>query len=127
MQGEPGVARPLADTAVRDRVPSIVEAGVGIESTKLVVRLERAVLVGRLAPGDVDRGRNVPGALSLLLWEMGRGEEPAGELVRGPDIDQVLDADRRDRLVAERPDSGVLVRRGVRRGRPLDRFLGQLP
>src|SRR6476469_3738438 len=127
VQGEPGVAGPLADTAVGDRVLPVVEAGGAIERTQLVVRLERAVFVSRLAPRDVDCGRDVPGPLSLLLREMSRSQEPAGELVRGPHIDQILDADCVDRLVAECTDRGVLIGRGVRGRRPLDGLLGQLP
>src|SRR6476659_7739447 len=118
VQGEPGMAGPLADTAVRDRVLPVVEAGGAIERTQLVVRLERPVFVSRLAPRDVDGSRDVPGPLGLLLREMSRSQEPAGELVRGPHIDQILDADCVDRLVAERTDRGVLIGRGVRGRRP---------
>ncbi len=46
--------------------------------------------------------------LRLLLREVGRGEQLAGELVGRADVDQVLRADRLDHVVAEGADRGVL-------------------
>src|SRR4051794_32104448 len=66
-QDEPGVARALADPAVGDGLLAGVQAGVGVELAQLVVALEGAVLVGRLAPRDIDRRRDVSGALRALL------------------------------------------------------------
>ena len=117
LQHEPGVRRALADAAVGDGVLAPVDAGLGVELLELVVGLEGAVVVGRLAPRDVGRGRDVTGALRLLLREVGRGEQPAGVLVGAADVDEVLDADRRDDLVAEGADGEVLLLRGVRRRR----------
>ena len=62
-----------------------------------------------LAPRHVERGRHVAGALRLLLREVGRGEQAAGVLVGAAHVDQVLDADRGDGLVAEGADRVVLL------------------
>src|SRR5215510_10562495 len=48
LQHEPGVRRALTDTAVRDGFLLAVESCLGVELGKVVVRLEGAVLVGRL-------------------------------------------------------------------------------
>src|SRR3954463_14413908 len=45
VQDEPGVARPLADAAVGDGGPAVVEALLGVELRQLLVGLEGAVLV----------------------------------------------------------------------------------
>src|SRR4029453_8279302 len=66
VQHEPGVRRALADPAVRDGVLAEVHPGVGVQRPQLVVGAERAVVVGRLAPRDVGRGRDVTRALRLL-------------------------------------------------------------
>src|SRR4051812_30529540 len=122
---EPGVAGALADPAVGDGVLAGVQAGVGVEGAELLVALERAVLVGRLAPGHVDRARDVPGALGALLRQVRGGDELAGELVGRADVDQVLLADRVHDLVAERADGGVLLAGLVLAGRPGDGVGGQ--
>src|SRR5205807_4711239 len=67
VQGEPGVAGALADPAVRDGRLGLVQAGLLVQLPDLVVGLEGAVLVGRLAPRHVQRCRDVAGALRLLL------------------------------------------------------------
>src|SRR5215475_13095878 len=67
---EPRVRRPLADPAVRDRRLRVVQAGGPVDVAQFVVGLERAVLVGRLAPRNAERGRDVPGALRLLLGQV---------------------------------------------------------
>src|SRR3954453_19005131 len=72
VQREPGVARPLPDAAVGDGVAAVVPTLRAGGLAQLVVGLERAVLVGRLAPRHVDRGRDVTAALALLLRQMGR-------------------------------------------------------
>ena len=100
--------------------------GLAVDLLELVVGLEGAVVVGRLAPRDVGRGRDVARALGLLLRQVGRGEQPAGELVGAADVDQVLDADRLDGLVAERADRVVLLLRGVRRALAGGQLVGQL-
>ena len=79
-----------------------------------------------LLHGHVRGGRDVAGALRLLLRQVGRGEQPAGVLVGRADVDQVLRADRGDDLVAERADRRVLLLRGVRRGLALRELVGQL-
>src|SRR4051794_26596984 len=81
VQREPGVARPLADAAVRDGVLAVVEALVAVELGELVVRLERSILVGGLRPRDVQGRRDVAAALALLLRQVRRREQLAGELV----------------------------------------------
>src|SRR5258708_37024797 len=82
MQYEPGVRGTLADPAVGDRVLAEVHASlVAVERAQLVIGLERAVVVGRLGPGDVLRGRDVAAPLGLLLRQVGGREEAAGELV----------------------------------------------
>src|ERR1700757_5101174 len=102
VQHEPGVRRALADPAVRDRVLAEVDARlVPVQGRELVVGLEGAILVRGLGPGNVLRGRDVAAALRLLLRQVGRGEQPPGELVRRPDVDEVPLADRGDHLVAQ--------------------------
>src|SRR5690242_20835489 len=49
-QHEPGVARALADAAVGDGRLALVEALLGVQLGELLVGLERAARVGRLAP-----------------------------------------------------------------------------
>src|SRR5438445_8636766 len=71
VQREPGVTRALADAAVRDGVLRVVDADLVVELAKVRVRLERAVLVRGLAPRHVQRGRDVPAALRLLLRQVG--------------------------------------------------------
>src|ERR687893_1029203 len=82
-QHEPGVARALADPAVGDGVLAGVEAGLGVELGQLLVALEGAVLVGRLAPRHVHRGGDVARALRALLRQGRGGDQLAGELVGG--------------------------------------------
>src|ERR1700751_4409034 len=67
LQNEPGVRRTLPDPAVSDGFLRPVQTGVGVQLGQLLVGLEGAVLVGCLAPGDVDRAGDVAGALALLL------------------------------------------------------------
>src|SRR3954451_18551098 len=74
VQHEPGVRAALTDAAVGDRVLGLVETCVAVELGELVVRLEGAVVVRGLAPGDVQRRRDVAAALRLLLRQVGRGE-----------------------------------------------------
>src|SRR5262245_15568450 len=82
VQHEPGVRAALPDPAVRDGVlGSERDARVGVQLAKLVVGAERAVVVGRLAPRDVDRARDVTAALGLLLGEVCRGQQPTGVLI----------------------------------------------
>src|SRR6202012_3067007 len=101
VQHEPGVRGALTDPAVGDGVLAEVQPGlVLVELGEVVVGLERAVLVGRLGPGDVLGGGDVPAALSLLLRQVGRGQQPAGELVRRADVDQIALVDRRPHLIA---------------------------
>ena len=99
----------LADAAVRDGRLAVVEPGLAVQLAQLVVGLEGAVLVRRLAPRDVDRRRHVAGPLRLLLRQVRRGEDLAGELVGRADVDEVLLADRVDDLVPERADRQVRV------------------
>ena len=67
-----------------------------------------------LLHGTLMRRRDVAGALALLLRQVRGGEDLAGELVGRAHVDQVLDADRGDDLVAERADRQVGVLRRVR-------------
>src|ERR1700758_436902 len=67
VQNEPGVRRPFPDSAVRNRLLGVIEAGRAVELLQVVVRLEGAVLVGGLAPRHVDRARDVARPLALLL------------------------------------------------------------
>ena len=73
--------------------------------------------------GTFLRRGHVAAALRLLLREVRRGQQAAGELVRRPHVDQVLVADRADDLVAERADRGVLLAGRVAGRGPL-RHLG---
>jgi hypothetical protein len=53
--------------------------------------------------------------LAGLLRQVGRGEQASGVLVGAADVDQVLDADRGDDLVAEGADRRVGLLGGVAR------------
>src|SRR5260370_17357929 len=119
MQPEPGVRRALPDRAVRDVAPAEVHARVAVQRAQRVIGLERAVFPGGLRPRDVLRGRDVPAALGLLLWQVRRSEEPAGELVRRADVDQVALADRGDHPLPDRADPLVLPASGGARLPPL--------
>src|ERR1700722_2650548 len=100
VQDEPGVRRALADPAVRDGVLAEVDPGlVLVQGGEVAVGLEGAVLVRGLGPRNVLRGRDVAAALRLLLRQVGRGEQLAGELVGRTHVDQVALADRVDDLV----------------------------
>src|SRR3954469_438068 len=81
VQHEPGVARALADAAVGDGRLAVVVALLVVERGQLLVGLEGAVLVGRLAPRDVLGRGDVAALLSHLLRQVRRGEDLAGELV----------------------------------------------
>src|SRR4051794_38774034 len=59
VQREPGVARALADAAVGDGVAAVVQPLADVQLPQLVVGLEGAVLVGRLRPRHIERGRDV--------------------------------------------------------------------
>src|ERR1700728_4487365 len=52
VQHEPGVRRALADAAVGDGVLAEVHARAAVERLQILVRFERAVVVGRLGPRD---------------------------------------------------------------------------
>src|SRR5271166_6096551 len=120
-QHEPGVRRPLTDPAVGDGLLRPVQTGAGVELGQVVVGLEGAVLVGRFTPRHVDRAGDVAGPLALLLRQVRRREDLAGELVGGAHVDQILDVDGRDDLVPEGSDGVVRRSRGVGGGRPGDR------
>src|SRR3954453_12348236 len=109
VQREPGVAGTLADAAVGDGVAAVVQPFAHVQLAQLVVGLEGAILVGRLRPGHVERGRDVAAPLALLLGQVRRREHLAGELLGGANTGGVLLADGVDDLVAERADRGVLV------------------
>src|SRR5882757_1380039 len=115
LEHEPGVRRTLTDPAVGDGLLGAVQTGLGVQLGEIVVGLEGAVLVGRLAPRHVDGARDVPRPLALLLRQVRRRQDLARELVGGADVDQILGADGRDDLVAERADGVVGRLRGVRR------------
>src|SRR5438067_372800 len=120
---EPGVGRALADAAVGDHVLVGGDAGALVEVLQVVSRLEGAVLVGRLAPGDVRGAGDVPGHLSLLLRQVGRRHQLAAILLGRADVDELGLADLLEHLVAQRPqlvtdlaldlEVGGLQRRGV--------------
>src|SRR3712207_2775104 len=78
---EPGVARALTDAAVRDGVLALVETGLGVELGQLLVALEGAVLVGRLAPRHVHGGGVVARPLRGPLRRVCRGPQPCRELL----------------------------------------------
>src|SRR3954451_24648295 len=126
VQREPGVAGPLTDAAVRDGVAAVVESFAGVQLAQFVVGPEGAVLVGRLGPRHVDRRGDVTAALALLLRQVGRRPQLAGELVRRAHVDEILRADRGDDLVAERANRGVLLLALIRGLLPRDGVLRQL-
>src|SRR5215213_8599801 len=67
LQHEPRVRRALTDAAVGNGFLLAVQAGPGVQLAQVLVGLERAVLVGRLAPRNVDGARDMPWTLALLL------------------------------------------------------------
>src|SRR5579883_3258676 len=73
-EGEPGVAGPLADAAVGDDGPGTIDALRGIERPQLIGRFERAILIGRLAPRNVARARDMTAALTGF-GQSGRGQD----------------------------------------------------
>ncbi len=101
------MARALADAAIGNGVDAVVETLVGVQRGELVVRFEGAILIRGGRPRDVDRAGHVAALLRLLLGKVGGRRDLAAELVRATDVDQVLDADGRDDLVAERANAGV--------------------
>jgi len=115
VQHEPGVRAAFTDPAVGDGVLAEVDAGLLVELTKVVVGLERAVVVGGLGPRDVRCRRDVAGPLGLFLRQVRRREQLPGELLRGADVDEVVPADRGEDLVAECADVGAWLDRGVLR------------
>src|SRR4051794_22744819 len=124
LQHEPGVRRPLTDAAVRDDVLLTVQAGLGVELGQVLVGLEGAVLVGRLAPGHVECPGDVARPLALFLRQVRGSEDLAGELVGGAHVDEVLDANGGDHLVPESPDRVVGLLGGVAGLRAADRVGG---
>src|SRR3984885_1005484 len=126
-QHEPGMRRPLTDAAIGDGLLGPVQTSVGVQLGQVGVGLEGAVLVGGLAPGHVDRAGDVAGPLALLLRQMGRRQDLAGELVGGAHVDQVLCADRGQHLVAECADGVVRLLGRVAGGGPVHRLGRKLP
>jgi hypothetical protein len=109
VQDEPDVRAALPDPAVGDRVGVGVDTRLPVQRPEFVVAREGSVRPRCLGPGDVLRRGDVAGPLRLLLREVGRRHEPAGEFVRGPHVDQVDLPDRREHLVPEGTDRGVRV------------------
>src|SRR6185437_9185741 len=124
LQDEPGVRRPFPDSTVSNRFLRTVEAGVGVDLGQLLVRFERAVVVGGPAPGHVDRAGDVTRLLALFLRQVGRRQDLAGELVGRAHVDQVLRVDRGQYLVAEGADRVVCGLRGVAGGGSAHRIGG---
>src|SRR5207253_11447554 len=88
VQGEPYVRAPLPDPAVRDDVLVGGHPLLAVEGHELIRGLEGAVLVRRLAPGDVCGAGDVAGHLGLLLRKVVGGELLTPELLRGADVDE---------------------------------------
>ena len=118
------MARPLADPAVGDRLvaglqPLLLE----VDGLQLVAALERAVLGGRPAPGDVRGAGDVAGPHGRLGRRVARGvRDLADKLGRAPDVDHrpALLHVGQD-VVAQGPDLGAplagrVVGAGVVRG-----------
>jgi len=103
------VRRTLSDPAVGDDLLVGRDALRLVELAELVGRLERAVVVGRLRPGDVGRAADVSRHLRLLLRQVVRGELLAPVLLRRPDVDEAdVRSDLREHLVSEGADLGTL-------------------
>src|SRR3970040_1216029 len=126
LEDEPGVRGALADAAVGDGGLVLGDAGAAVEGGQLLVRLEGAVLVHGLGPGEVRGAGDVAAALGRLQ-EARRGQDLAGELCRRAHVHQAArlpvyeaahvgleGAQRRlvaaGRLVAGRRDGGLLGR-----------------
>ena len=84
-----------------------------VQLAELVGRFERPVVVGRLGPRDVRGAGDVPGDLGLLLRKMVGRQLLAPELLGRADVDEPVDRDLGEHLVAERADL-VAVRSGDR-------------
>src|SRR5205085_1418605 len=74
VQREPGVGGALADPAVRDDLAAGSGTGALVDRAELVRRLEGAVVVRRLGPGNVRRAGDVARNLRLLLRQVIRSE-----------------------------------------------------
>src|SRR5690606_34416366 len=90
-QHEPGVAAPLADTAVGDDVVTLLEARLFlVDGPKLVSALELPGLgVHGARPGDALRGGDVAAADGSFLRVLGHVQLEALELVRAADVDEL--------------------------------------
>src|SRR5512132_1546520 len=109
LQGEPRVARALADPAVRDDLAVAGDALALVQGPQLVRALERSVLVRRLGPRDVGRAGDVPRHLGLFLRKVVGSQLLAPELFRCADVDEPgLTPHLAEHLVAERPDLTAL-------------------
>src|SRR5919106_1724620 len=96
VEDEPRVRRSLTDPAVRDDLAALGYALLLVERSKVVGRLERPVVVGRLPPRDVPRARDMARHLSLLLGKVVGSQLLAPVLLRGPNVDEHRRASLRD-------------------------------
>src|SRR5438552_3627752 len=117
-EDEPGVGGALPDAAVRDDLPVRGDPGTTVEGLQLVCRLEGAVVVRRLAPGDVGGARDVPGDLGLLLRQMVGGQLLPPEFLGRANVDEcrLTFPDPVEHVVAVGPE--------VVHHRPLDAVVG---
>ena len=75
------MGRPLSDAAVGDGFLLAVDTLAAVELIKLVRRLEGAVLVYRLGPGDVGGAGDVTTPLEPFLGQVGGGQQLPAVLV----------------------------------------------
>src|SRR6267378_8398313 len=101
LQDEPGVGRPLPDPAVCDDLLVRRDAFAFVEGLEILSRLERAVLVDGLGPGNVLRPGNVPASLRVLRRIFRRREDLSREFLRRSHVDEdfVLLLDRLPHVV----------------------------
>ena len=70
MQNEPGVCATFPDPAVGNDVFVPVQARIALKLLELIVGLEGAIVIGCLAPRNIDCGGNVTATLRLLLGQV---------------------------------------------------------
>src|SRR5467141_1294198 len=101
LEDEPGVGRPLPDPAVRDDLLVRSDALVFVQGLEILSRLERAVLVHGLGPGNVLRPGNVPASLRVFRRIFRRRKDLSREFLRRSHVDEdfVLLLDRLPHVV----------------------------
>src|SRR5215204_1302353 len=128
LQGEPRVARALADPTVRDDLPVAGDALALVQRLQLVRVLERPVLVRGFGPRDIGRTGDVPGYLGLLLRKVVGSQLLAPEFFGRAHVHEPCRTTHlAEHLIPERPDlTAIGARDREAGGGRRDRFLREL-